>query len=192
MIEYISKLLAKSLYDNKKENSSCEDIEILQYGIECIINTLIPLIIIFLYALFSHRIPDMLIWFFSFLILRNYIGGYHASSHIRCIILSSTLGILSILFISHMSTKYFVMKILIIIFLFIVFLIIGPILQNESYNYMQQSLRQKAIYIFIIYIASILLLFFLNLHYWASLYIGTSSAYVLYVVEFLIRIFKSN
>lgn len=89
MIEYISRLLAKSLYNDDTEKSSYEEIKILQHGIECIINTLIPLVIIFIYAIFSHRTLDMFIWLFSFLLLRNFIGGYHASSHIRCIVLSS-------------------------------------------------------------------------------------------------------
>ncbi|MBE5946391.1 MAG: hypothetical protein E7259_05500 [Lachnospiraceae bacterium] len=192
MIEYISRLLAKLLYDyNNNERASCEEIDILQYGIECIINILIPLIIIFIYAFFSHSTIEMFIWLFSFLLLRNFIGGYHASSHIRCIVLSSIVGILSIILISHMSTELFIFKIIIIVLLFIVFLVIGPMIQDESYKYMQQSLRQKAIGTFVIYIASILLLFFLNLHYWASLYIGTISACVLYIIEFLIRKYKS-
>lgn len=139
MIEYISRLLAKSLSGDNTEKNSCEEIEVLQYGIECIINMLIPLIIIFIYSLIFHKTLDMFIWLFSFLLLRNYIGGYHASSHIRCIVLSSLVGILSIILISHMSSAYFIFKMLIIVLFFIVFLIIGPILQNESYNYMQQT-----------------------------------------------------
>lgn len=89
MIEHLSRLIAKSLYNNTAEKSSSEEIEMLQYGIECIINILIPLIIIFIYAFLSHKTLDMFIWFLSFLLLRNFIGGYHTSSHIRCIILSS-------------------------------------------------------------------------------------------------------
>lgn len=192
MIEYISRLLAKSLSGDNTAKNSCEEIEVLQYGIECIINMLIPVIIIFIYSFLSHKTLDMFIWLFSFLLLRNYIGGYHASSHFRCIVLSSILGILSIISISHISTAYFVLKMLIVVMLFIVFLIIGPILQNESYKYMQQSLRNKAIFTFMIYIAGILLLFFLNLQYWTSLYVGTISACVLYIIEFLMRKYKSN
>ncbi len=187
MIEYISRLLAKSLSGDNTEKNSCEEIEVLQYGIECIINMLIPLIIIFIYSLIFHKTLDMFIWLFSFLLLRNYIGGYHASSHIRCIVLSSLVGILSIILISHMSSAYFIFKMLIIVLFFIVFLIIGPILQNESYNYMQQTLHKKAFFTFVIYLAGILLLFFLNLQYWTSLYIGTISACMLYIIEFLMR-----
>lgn len=192
MIENISRFLAKLLCDDNTEKSSCEEIEVLQYGIECIINILIPLIIIYVYSLISHKTFDMVIWLFSFLLLRNYIGGYHASSHIRCIVFSSIVGILSIIFISHMSTAYFIFKMLIIVLFFIVFLMIGPMLQNESYNYMQKSLRKKAIFTFMIYLAGILLLFFLNLQYWTSLYIGTISAFVLYIIEFLMRKYKTN
>ena len=161
MIEHLSRLIAKSLYNNTAEKSSSEEIEMLQYGIECIINILIPLIIIFIYAFLSHKTLDMFIWFLSFLLLRNFIGGYHTSSHIRCIILSSFVGILSIILISNMSTAFFIFKILIIVLLFTAFLMIGPMLQNQSYIYMKQSLRKKAIWTFLIYIASIFLLFFL-------------------------------
>lgn len=192
MIEHLSRLIAKSLYNNTAEKSSSEEIEMLQYGIECIINILIPLIIIFIYAFLSHKTLDMFIWFLSFLLLRNFIGGYHTSSHIRCIILSSFVGILSIILISNMSTAFFIFKILIIVLLFTAFLMIGPMLQNQSYIYMKQSLRKKAIGTFLIYIASIFLLFFLNIQYWTSLYIGTISACVLYLIEFLIRKYKSN
>lgn len=192
MIEHLSRLIAKSLYNNTAEKSSSEEIEMLQYGIECIINILIPLIIIFIYAFLSHKTLDMFIWFLSFLLLRNFIGGYHTSSHIRCIILSSFVGILSIILISNMSTAFFIFKILIIVLLFTAFLMIGPMLQNQSYIYMKQSLRKKAIWTFLIYIASIFLLFFLNIQYWTSFYIGTISACVLYLIEFLIRKYKSN
>lgn len=192
MIEHISRLLAKSLYDdNNTEKSSKEEIDILQYGIECIINFFIPIIIIYVYALLSHSSLDMLIWLFSFLLLRNFIGGYHASSHICCIISSSIIGILSIYSISRISTEYFIFKILLIILFFIMFLKIGPILQDESYNDIQQSLRRKTIWTFVIYIAIILLLFFFNIHYWASLYIGTVSSYILYIIEYLKRIYQS-
>ena len=91
-----------------------------------------------------------------------------------------------------MSTAFFIFKILIIVLLFTAFLMIGPMLQNQSYIYMKQSLRKKAIWTFLIYIASIFLLFFLNIQYWTSLYIGTISACVLYLIEFLIRKYKSN
>lgn len=89
---HLSRLIAKSLYNNTAEKSSSEEIEMLQYGIECIINILIPLIIIFIYAFLSHKTLDMFIWFLSFLLLRNFIGGYHTSSHIRCIILERVIS----------------------------------------------------------------------------------------------------
>lgn len=195
MIEYISRFLAKLIYDCNaadaaEEVSREEEIEILQYGIECIINILIPLIIIFIYACFSHRLPEMFIWLFSFLILRNFIGGYHASSHIRCMIFSSMVGILAILYISHMSTELSIIKIIILILLFLIFLLIGPITQNESYNHIRQSLYQKATWTFVIYIAGILVLSFLHLPYWTALYIGAVSACVLYIIEYLKRKYK--
>ena len=94
MIEKISFYLAKKIYICSEANNLCvadeenEDIQVLQYGIECIINMSIPFIVIFGYAWYFKMLMPMIIWMTMFLSLRNYIGGYHANSHFQCILYS--------------------------------------------------------------------------------------------------------
>ena len=73
-----------------------EQKEIYSYGLEGLANELLADILLFLSALLLHKIPEMFIWCFSFTILRVNLGGLHASSHSRCIIYSTAIGILSV------------------------------------------------------------------------------------------------
>ena len=55
MIEKISYILASKLSnntinDNKNTSSSQDEVEVLQYGFECIINTIIPLLFFLYYT----------------------------------------------------------------------------------------------------------------------------------------------
>lgn len=102
MISKISTKLAEKLY-NLSRNPVQPEIEILQYGIECIINILFPLLVVFIYSFFICNYIDMIFWSFSFLLLRNYLGGYHAPSHTLCLITSCFYGIISIYLISKIE-----------------------------------------------------------------------------------------
>ena len=83
MIEKISYYLAKKIYMCSEADVTCvvdeknEDVQVLQYGIECMINMSIPVMVIFVCAWYFKMLIPMLIWCVMFLILRNYIGGYH-------------------------------------------------------------------------------------------------------------------
>ena len=98
MIEKISYYLAKKIYMCSEADVTCvvdeknEDVQVLQYGIECMINMSIPVMVIFVCAWYFKMLIPMLIWCVMFLILRNYIGGYHAKTHFRCILYSSVYG----------------------------------------------------------------------------------------------------
>lgn len=102
MIEKISAILAKWILQNTTTSpSDSDEYELLEYGIECIINTLIPIIFFITYSLSQCMFVEMLCWFITFLYIRNVIGGYHASSHISCIIVSTIYGIISLSFLKY-------------------------------------------------------------------------------------------
>lgn len=81
MIEKISYYLAKKIYMCSEADVTCvvdeknEDVQVLQYGIECMINMSIPFMVIFVCAWYFKMLIPMLIWCVMFLMLRNYIGG---------------------------------------------------------------------------------------------------------------------
>lgn len=93
-----------SHYFSEKLASNSEEQEVLQYGFECLINTLIPTIFYFLFALAQSMIFETIIWLVLFLLLRNYIGGYHASSHGRCIAISTLYGLLTLFCIDNFKS----------------------------------------------------------------------------------------
>lgn len=59
------------------------------------INMSIPFMVIFVCAWYFKMLIPMLIWCVMFLMLRNYIGGYHAKTHFRCILYSSVYGVIA-------------------------------------------------------------------------------------------------
>ncbi|MGN0151909.1 MAG: accessory gene regulator B family protein [Wujia sp.] len=188
MIERMASYFAKLIYsDNKETNAESEEneLEVIQYGIECIINLLVPIIIIFFYSILAHRIPDMIIWLISFLTLRNYLGGYHASSHLRCMILSSITGILALLFSSIMTSTYLCAKVISLSICMILFLIHGPILQDQTYKTIRNSLYIKGIVIFIVDIIFVFILLYFNCKLGNALFIGVCTAFILYLLELL-------
>ena len=66
-----------------------ENFEIYAYGAECFLNLFISEILLLTFGLFTHRLPEILLWDISFMLLRRQIGGYHAHSHFSCIICST-------------------------------------------------------------------------------------------------------
>lgn len=74
-----------------------ENFEIYAYGAECFLNLFISEILLLTFGLFTHRLPEILLWDISFMLLRRQIGGYHAHSHFSCIICSTAIGSFSLL-----------------------------------------------------------------------------------------------
>lgn len=97
MINKISKKLSIYIALHTSISLCYEDIEVLQYGIECVINTTCSTLLILLFCFHSHTLFSGIIWIFLFTFLRNQVGGYHATNHLMCIILSTILCIITIL-----------------------------------------------------------------------------------------------
>lgn len=74
-----------------------DDTEVLVYGLECILNTLITTILIVIFGFVSGHLTFCIIWIVFFPVLRSKIGGYHAPKHYLCIISSTSLCIISVL-----------------------------------------------------------------------------------------------
>lgn len=66
------------------------------YGLECILNELISDIFLLLLALFLGRVWEMAVWIVVFNMFRLNVGGYHASTSERCVLLSTALGVVCV------------------------------------------------------------------------------------------------
>lgn len=111
-----------------------EQKEIYSYGLECLANELLADILLFLSALFLHKIPEMFIWCISFTILRVNLGGLHASSHGRCIFYSTVIGILSVQIYPYFIGSLPVMIIIAVLICVLTFLIAPVIHPNHPIN----------------------------------------------------------
>ena len=94
MIPYVSSKIANILAKYTSRQLDSDDIAILAYGMECILNITITTFIIFIYSLYFHTVFISVTWMICFYTLRTLMGGFHASSHFKCIILSISTCIL--------------------------------------------------------------------------------------------------
>ena len=92
------------------------------YGTECFLSELMGNILLFLIAILIHQKLAIFIWLISFLPIRIHLGGYHASSHWFCLIISTIIGISSIIF-NHLweTLDYYLFIILLLCDIYIIF-----------------------------------------------------------------------
>ena len=125
----------------------------------------------------------MLVWLFGFLVLRNYIGGFHASTNGKCILISSLYGIVILFLIYSLST----ISLCVELFLGILFLcinsIFNPIVNDESLKYKVHSYKICGIIILLIEIVIVLILNILNLSFEVAIFLGMCSSEFLYIIE---------
>lgn len=172
-----------SHYFSKKLASNSEEQEILQYGFECLINTLIPTVFYFLFALAHSMIFETIIWLVLFLMLRNYIGGYHASSHGRCIAISTLYGLLTLFCINYYKSIPIMVEICICLTIAILHILFGPII-NDS-DLIENYRKYKIIGLTIIIAESALMLIFnyydVEIH--SCLFFSLVSSVILHYVD---------
>lgn len=182
MIEKFSKFLATKLIINDSPTESYL-LEVYQYGIECIINTFIPLFIIFIYSLLIHQGIEMIIWTFSFLALRNYLGGYHATSHIRCMCISTIVGIIVVYMQSISPYSYIVFKLTSTVFCFAFYVKFGPITQEDFSIEIRQKLYVHGIFLFLFLIIIFSVLMYFKIFIGNSVFFGILTAWFFYAIQ---------
>lgn len=81
MIVKLSKLITKVLLNQK--SISEKDIDIYQYGIEITISSLLNIALIVIVSLITNSLFSGLIFLSTFILLRQFTGGYHAESYFK-------------------------------------------------------------------------------------------------------------
>lgn len=64
-----------------------EDIEIYAYGLEVLISSFLSIFSVIIISLFLRMFSGTLIFLTSFIALRIFTGGYHASTHVKCFLI---------------------------------------------------------------------------------------------------------
>lgn len=95
MINKISALLSEEI--GLRLNSSDNEKEIYTYSIEVLISLFVNLIILSLTAYILKKQTELLVFIVFFSVLRTFAGGYHAKTHVECVVLSFCFFVLSAL-----------------------------------------------------------------------------------------------
>jgi accessory gene regulator B len=84
MISKLAKGMACFFVDNKIIEA--EDSEVYAYGIELLLSTIFNLVVAIIIALISNEIIPCFINLTAFVTIRIYAGGYHADTHLGCML----------------------------------------------------------------------------------------------------------
>lgn len=81
----ISKLAKNIAHFFVVQNITEESKEVIYaYGMELLISDVLNAMIVVLIALLSHTLPAVIVFIAVFMGLRQFVGGYHANSHLSC------------------------------------------------------------------------------------------------------------
>lgn len=105
MIAAISMKISKSLLKSNAVNQ--DELNIYAYGIQLLILGIVDWCITFLFMLLIGEIYLSIVYLLIFFALRKHCGGYHAETHIRCIVISNAVYVLSVLASANMQYENF-------------------------------------------------------------------------------------
>lgn len=105
MLEQISLKIANNWSDKKIIPE--EDTDIYRYGIEIGLSTMVNTLCLLITTLLFFNILDLIIFLSFFIILRQFTGGYHADTYIKCNLVTVSCYALSTLLANyvHIDTK---------------------------------------------------------------------------------------
>lgn len=101
MINQFAKQLINILTSKTKQSVDSDQLEVYIYGLECLINTAVPVILFTVFSFFTSTVFETWLWIITFSFLRKYTGGYHASSQLSCMASSMCLGMVNTILIIH-------------------------------------------------------------------------------------------
>lgn len=111
MIAAISMKISKSLLKSNAINQ--DELNVYAYGIQLLILGIVDWCITFLLMLLIGEIYLSIAYLSVFFALRKHCGGYHAETHIRCILISNVVYVLSVLVSANMQYENFTTLVLV-------------------------------------------------------------------------------
>lgn len=147
MIKLISSKAACVLCNDEKDT---DNYELYEYAVYIILSSLFHIATIIALGLFFNLLVESLMFYFSFIVIRKFAGGYHAKTPVRCYVFSviSTVFILVVMKIILVVDSLLIMYGLLLLDLICVILIcmLSPIdtdnnpLNNREKKYTKQYL----------------------------------------------------
>ncbi len=144
MINKISKNVA--VFFIKKNLIQEDEIDIYIYGLQLIISSILGISIILFFGIISEHLTDSLIFLFCFIILRQYSGGYHANSYLKCNLYFITIFILTEAVVLYTQLDYIdALTVGLVCISFVIILRIAPIDNKNKKLSNSQKIKNKKI-----------------------------------------------
>lgn len=185
MISYLSRSITLFLLRNNVVDA--EKRSVYEYGFEVIISTVIGFVLIFISGFILDELLSSMIFYAMFIIVRQYTGGYHANSHLKC---KSTMLCLCLLVL--LSAKYltdlfsFVWHLTFLIIYFVTVVLCAPVEHINAPLTDELKIRNKKISVIIAIILTAVNLF----GYRFSRKYSMVSSFTLFIIAILIIIPK--
>lgn len=126
MISFMSKSIALFLY--KKKIIDDEHLPVCEFGFELITATIVGFLLIVIVGLLFRELPAAILFYFIFVGVRYFTGGYHAASHFKCKLTLLGCGISFLTMLKFFMKKYtLLIHISLLIFYFISVLMFSPV-----------------------------------------------------------------
>ena len=142
MVSEISKKISNYIVSN----GSVDDEEVLAYGAECLINQLISGGLLLIVGFLTNHVLELLVWSFSYSILRINLGGLHAPTHFWCIVIGTFIGASS-MFVSSFWQSHIYLTIICLALAVVASVIIAPVSHKHKQHLQEhrKKIKQKVI-----------------------------------------------
>jgi len=163
MIESLAEKIAK--YYERQSIIKNHDTELVKYGLFQLLSHIQYLLICLCFGLICHCVLECIVFFLCFSILRMFCGGFHASTEIRCFIVSFIAIVLSIFLIRFFENHdYNLILIVLTIFALIITLLLSPVdNKNKPISITEKKKIHKVVVLIVFIYSSLIILFFKNL-----------------------------
>lgn len=186
MITNCSKAIIEMLTQRSKIISTKEQQAVYIYGLECLLNTGLTLLVLLIWGISTNSLLEILIWLTAFSVLRHHTGGYHAPTQFACILSSSLLGISNCLLVNIITFSNLHLLFIYILCLAIILLFTPVKTVKKNLNHKMQ-IQQKLISSFFL-----LLGYFAIYIFPARINFSITYAYVCVILLVLISLLKNN
>lgn len=132
MVKSSARKITSFLFDNNYIDTKSYDYEVYRYGFELLIASIVNFFVVFLIGFIFDRLIHTIIFLACYCPLRQFAGGYHASSYRKCLSVFLIIFIITI-FIGN-NLEHFNLRPIIILFTFLNCLNISLLAPVEHYN----------------------------------------------------------
>lgn len=90
-----------------EKNIICaEQAPIYAYGVELILATILNTVVILSIGIFMGRFLETVLFLLTFAVIRSFAGGYHADTHLKCLLILVAVFLVNMLLLSLIPEKY--------------------------------------------------------------------------------------